>query len=267
MYNEAMEKLTLQNRKGQNIVGILTKPEGEIKGTCVVQHGWSGKKEQLHVLAMSEAFLENGFQTFNFDTTNSFNESDGEYSKSRLGLHYEDFEDVAKWVQQQEWFVEPLALTGHSMGGYSAARYAEDHPGEVAMTAPIAPVVSGALRKEAYLKYNPEDLKEWEEKGVLVKESGTNPGLIKESPYEAFLEMQDHDLIPNANKLTMPIFLLTGSEDNGIPQENLQKLYDAIPGDKKTLEILDGAPHTYTEQTHLDAMKKVLSEWVERQLV
>lgn len=38
----------------------------------------SGSKEQPHILAIQEAFLENGFQTFNFDATNSFNESDGE---------------------------------------------------------------------------------------------------------------------------------------------------------------------------------------------
>lgn len=37
-----MEKITLQSRKGQNIVGILVKPEGDIKGTCVLEHDWSG---------------------------------------------------------------------------------------------------------------------------------------------------------------------------------------------------------------------------------
>lgn len=258
-----MEKITLQNRKGQNIVGVLTKPEGEIKGTCVVQHGWSGKKDQKHVQVMAEAFLENGYQTFNFDTTNSFNESDGEYAQSRLGLHYEDFEDVVKWAQQQEWFIGPLALTGHSMGGYSAARYAEDYPEEVSITAPIAPVVSGALRKEAYLKFNPKDLAEWEEKGVLVKESGTTPGLIKESPYEAFVEMQDHDLLPNAAKLSMPVFLLTGSEDTSIPPEHVQQLFDAILHDQKTFVVIEGAPHTYVEEVHLSKLKADMKTWIE----
>ena len=85
LYSMHTEKLTLQNRKGQNIVGLYTKPDEEVRGTCVVQHGWSGKKEQTHIMAMQDAFLQHGFQTFNFDTTNSFNESDGEYAASRLG--------------------------------------------------------------------------------------------------------------------------------------------------------------------------------------
>lgn len=261
-----MEKITLQNRRGQNMVGILTKPEGETNGTCVVQHGWSGKKEQTHIMSMQNAFLKNGFQTFNFDTTNSFNESDGEYAQSRLGLHYEDFEDVAKWVQRQDWFVGPLALTGHSMGGYSAARYAENYPDEVEFIAPIAPVVSGALQKERYLKFNPEVLAKWETDGVLVKESSTTPGLIKKSPYEAFLEMQDHDLLPNADNLTMPVFLLTGSEDTSVPPEHVQRLFDVIPGDNKTFVVLEGAPHTYVETSHLQELESKLSSWISKQL-
>lgn len=258
-----MQKITLQNRQSQNIVGLLTKPQGDIKGTCIVQHGWSGKKEQAHIMAMQNAFLKNGFQTFNLDTTNSFNESDGEYSKSRLGLHYEDFEDVTKWAQQQDWFVGPLALTGHSMGGYSAARYAEDYPDEVALTAPIAPVVSGELRKAAYLKFEPNDLREWEIQGVLIKESGTTPGLIKEAPYEAFIEMQNHNLLPLAHKLTMPVLLLTGSEDTSIPPEHVQRLFDAIPGDKKTFKVIAGAPHTYTSEVHLRELEDLISAWLQ----
>ena len=66
-----MEKLDLQNRKGLKIVGVLEKPSREIKGTCVVQNGWGGHKDKPTVQAMKNAFLEAGFQTFNFDTTHS----------------------------------------------------------------------------------------------------------------------------------------------------------------------------------------------------
>lgn len=53
-----MQKLNLKNRKGQKIVGVLEKPKGEIKGTCVVQHGWGGNKERPIVLAMKKGFFE-----------------------------------------------------------------------------------------------------------------------------------------------------------------------------------------------------------------
>jgi len=37
-----MEKIELKNRKGLKIVGVLETPKGEIKGTCVVIHGYGG---------------------------------------------------------------------------------------------------------------------------------------------------------------------------------------------------------------------------------
>ncbi len=257
-----MQKIKLQNRKGQTIVGILEKPDDEIKGTCVIQHGWGGTKEQPQVQIFKDVFLKNGFQTFNFDTTNSFGESDGKYSKSRLGLHYEDLEDVAKWVQEQNWFKAPLALTGHSMGGYSIVRYAEKYPDEVAYLMPIAPVVSGKLTTEAFMHYNPKEFRKWEQDGVLVKESLSTLGLIKKSPWETMIEWQNHDLLPNAHKLTMPIFLLSGSKDTTCPSDHVQQLYDAIPEGNKTYKIIEGAPHTYRTEKDLVRVKTLMDEWL-----
>ena len=161
-----MEKLSLKNRKGQTIIGVLEKPENSIKGTCVIEHGYGGFKEQDQIQAIKDAFLENGFVTFNFDATNSFNESDGEFIEATLGLHYKDLEDVAKWTQKQNWFRKPLALTGHSMGGYAVTRYAEEYPDEVDYLIPVAPVISGKLSFEAHERFSPGDLETWKKKGI-----------------------------------------------------------------------------------------------------
>ena len=257
-----MQKITLQNRKEQNIVGILAKPAGEIKGTCVLQHGWSGKKEQDHIVAIQEAFTDNGWQVFNFDATNSFNESDGDIEDSRLGLHYEDMEDVCQWVQKQEWFVGPLAVSGHSMGGYAAARYAEDHPEDVAFIAPISPVVSGALNAASEEKNRPGHIAKWEAEGVMISESSTTPGLMKRAPFAIHQERLNHDLLPSAHKLNMPVFLLTGSEDGLCPPDHIQQLFNAIPHDNKAFEILEGAPHTYRTAEDLREVKERLSKWL-----
>jgi len=257
-----VKKITLKNRKNQNIVGVFTKPEGEIKGTCIIEHGWSGSKDQPHVLAIQESFLESGYQTFNFDATHSFNESDGEYESSRLGLHYEDTEDVCKWVQQQGWFVGALAISGHSMGGYAAVRYAEEFPDEVSLIASISPVVSGALTTEAKDRYSPGVLQKWKEEGVLVTESSSTPGLMKRSPYEAHVEWLSHNLLPNAHKLTMPVFLLTGTKDTSCPPDHVKQLFDTIPEGNKVFEVVEGAPHTYVTEGDLASLKSKLTGWL-----
>lgn len=262
-----MEKITLQNRKSQNIIGNLVKPDVNIKGTCVLEHGWSGKKEQDHVVAIQEAFRGAGWQVFNFDATNSFNESDGDFGDSRLGLHYEDMEDVCKWVQEQDWFVGPLAVSGHSMGGYAAARYAEDYPEEVALLAPIAPVVSGKLTTESKEAREPGMIERWKNEGFLVSESSTTPGLIKRAPYAVHEEWLNHDLLPNAGRLTMPVFLLTGTEDESCPPDHVQKLFEAIPHQNKAFHIIEGAPHTYRTEADLKTLRETLGHWLELQTV
>jgi len=164
-----MKTIEVTNRKGQRIVGDLETPlQGKIKGTCIVQHGWGGHRNKTTIQAAKNAFLETGFQTFNFDTTNSFGESDGNYEKSTLGLHWEDLEDVVQWSQKQDWFVGPLALTGHCQGGYAVARYAEEYPLQVSYLVPIAPVISGELSFEAHRTYKPEQLEKWKKEGGNV---------------------------------------------------------------------------------------------------
>lgn len=259
-----MEKITFKNRKGQSIVGVLEKPTGEIKGTCVVQHGYSGFKEQDHIQIMKDAFLENGFVTFNFDTTNSFNESDGEFMDATLGLHYEDLEDVVKWTQEQEWFVKPLALIGHSMGGYAVARYAEEYPEEVSFLAPVAPVVSGELSFEAHERFEPGDLEKWKEVGFKEKISSSRPGIEKRMNWESMEERLDHDLLVKAEKLTMPTLLIVGSEDISCPPDHVEKLFDAIPEGVKTFEVIKGAPHTYHTSNDLIEVKNRITSWLQR---
>ena len=254
-------KISLQNRKKQNIIGALSKPE-KVIGTCVIQHGYGGFKEQDHMQVMQDVFLKHGFQTFNFDATNSIGESDGDYEQATLGLHYEDFEDVTNWVQSQEWFVAPLAVIGHSMGGYAVARYAEDYPGKVAYCLPIAPVVSGKLTFDAHEINDPEGFARWKETGMLEKESESRPGYIKRQPWSHMEERLDHDLVPHASKLIMPTFLYVGSQDTSILPEHVKMLFDAIPDGNKTYIEAEGAPHTYRTTEDLSFLGHSIDRWL-----
>lgn len=171
-------------------------------------------------------------------------------------------EDVCNWAQKQSWFVRPFALSGHSMGGYATVRYAEEYPDTVDLIAPIAPVVSGKLTNEAKERFEPGVLQKWETEGVLVRESATTPGLQKIVPYAVHLEWQNHDLLPKAGKISMPVFLLTGSLDTSCPPEHVQQLFDAVPEGNKTFEVIEGAPHTYRTPSDLSDLKARLSNWL-----
>jgi len=258
-----MEKITLKNRKGQNIVGLLEKPMGEIKGTAVLQHGWGSRKESNTIQSVKKGFQEAGFQTFNFDTTNSFNESDGDYEESTLGLHWEDFEDVVKWLQEQDWFGGPLAVSGHSKGGYSVVRYAEEHPGEVGFIVSVAPVVSGKLSFEASLKRDPDLLKKWKEEGVKVSEKNAN---IKREHWFQMEERLQHDLLPNADRVISPTLFIVGEYDLSCPVEQIRQLYEVMGTEDKELKIITGAPHSFYKKEEQKECSGFITDWLNKRV-
>lgn len=255
-----MEKITIKNRKNQNIAVLLEKPENS-KGLAFVMHGLSGNKNQLHIETFSEAFRKNGFTVIRFDTTNTLGESDGDMTNATLTNYYEDLEDVIKWAASRKWYQEPFVLCGHSLGSISIALFAEKYPEKVKALAPISAVISGKLLEET--PDFKEISKDWEEKGIREWESSVRPGIIKRLKWSHVEDRRKYDLFPGADKLTMPVLMIVGSLDNITPLEHQKMLYDKLPG-KKELHIIKGSEHTFKEQKHLNEIKKIFSKWIRR---
>lgn len=137
-------KTFIKNRGGQKVCIVVEGPESPDK-LVFVMHGLGGNKEQGHIRAMIEAFIETGYTVVSFDTTNTFGESDGKYEDATITNYYADLEDVIEWASQQSWYVEPFVICGHSLGGISTALFAENYPEKIKALAPISTVVSGKI--------------------------------------------------------------------------------------------------------------------------
>lgn len=253
-----MEKLFIKNRSGEKIAVLLEKSEPQ-KGLAFVMHGLGGFKEQLHIQAYAEAFLENGYTVVRFDTRNTYGESEGKYEDATTTNYYEDLEDVISWARQQPWYEEPFYLVGHSLGSLCVALYAENHPEQVKALAPTSTVVSGKL-SAGTSKYK-DTLEEWKRTGWREEVSESKPGLIKRLKWAEVEDRLRYDLLPKADKLTMPVLLMVGSEDDGTPLEHQKLLYDKLPG-KKELYVVEGAEHTFREDEHLREIKEKMKNWI-----
>ena len=255
-----MKKINLKNRKGQKIVGLFEQPERNIKGTAILQHGWGGNKERPTMLAIKKGFHNAGFQTFIFDTTNAAGESDGDYDKSCQGLHTEDFFDVMAWAKEQKWYSSPIALTGHSMGGYSVTKYTEEYPNEIDFCIPVAPVVSGKLVVDAYNKQSPEEMETLRKEKVLVYTS--KRGIQKKKQWWQYEEWLNHDLLPEANNITCRILVIVGSADPTCMPEHMQLLVDQVSSNDKEVFIIEGAPHSYDELKQQKECSNKITDWL-----
>jgi alpha-beta hydrolase superfamily lysophospholipase len=245
-----MQKITLKNRKNQNIVGILESPTKDPAGTAILQHGWGDHKNGPTITAVRNGFHQAGWRTFTFDTTNAKGESDGDSKESCQGLHTEDFFDVMAWAGTQPWYARPIAIAGHSMGGYSVARYAELHPEAVDYCVPLGPVVSGTLLVENFKANHPD----------RVAKAEATHGAWR---YEEWLQ---HDLLPDAGQITCPTLLIVGSEDDICTPEHVGLLYEAIGSTDKTCTQIAGAPHAFTAPEHQEDCARVISEWLNARL-
>lgn len=251
-------KTFIKNRKGQKIAVVAENPAGK-NGLAFVMHGLSGNKDQAHIRVFIKAFLDSNYTTVSFDTTNTFGESDGNYEDATITNYYEDLEDVVSWSQKETWYKEPFVLAGHSLGGICTALFAEKHPSAIKALAPISTVVSGELSWANKTRKN--EIEDWKKTGWKQEISAHRPGIIKRLKWSHMEDRIKYNLIPDANKLTMPVLLLVGDQDTSTPPEHQKILFEALPG-KKEIHIIKNAPHTFRDQEHLDIIGRIFTNWI-----
>ena len=254
-------KFSIKNNIGLEIIGDILIPE-QSRGLVFVEHGLGGFKDQKHIQLIANAFFEYGYTVVNFDATNSIGESGGRYEDATMRAHYDDLVCVIDWAKTQDWYTEPFIIAGHSLGGYAVARYAEEFPSKVKGVFPFALVVSGDLSLEAHVKFKNEEFTSWKETGWTHRTSNSKPGVSMKLPWSHMEERLNHDLRPNASKLTMPVLFVVGENDTSCPSDHEKILYDLIPG-RKEFHFVSGAPHSFKTPEHLEELKMILSNWID----
>ncbi len=251
-----MTKQFIQNRHDQKVSVLLEGPETASK-LAFVMHGLGGNKGELHLRAVIDAFLKDSYMVVSFDTTNSFGESDGQYEDATLTGYYHDLEDVIAWASKQPWYAEPFVLAGHSFGGIVTSLFAENYPEKVKALAPISSVISGELTLQTP-QYAPDILAKWKRDGVLVLKR--QHGGEKRLKWACMEDRLKYSLLPSTNRLTMPVLLVTGSEDQGVPPKHQQILYDKLPGPKE-MHVIKGASHMFDEVHERDELETIVKTW------
>lgn len=252
----------IENRYGLNIL-IKFRPTPAPQGKLAfIQHGFSGSMVEPHIAAFAETYLKNGYDVVLMDCTNSFNDADGEVHNNTIQSHYEDLEDVISWAKNQEWYREPFALAGHSLGGLSILTYASKNPDKVRSLFPAATVISGRHLEEANMFRTPDEYQKFKTSGRMDIECTYKEGVTDYRPYSWIETMWDWNALNMADKITAPTLLVVGSEDGGTPPEHQNLLYDELAGPTE-INIVDGVDHCYVGKVdvvcgHLDNWLKAL---------
>lgn len=257
-------RVFIQNRKSQKISVLVEKQDNQ-RGLVLVMHGLGGFKEQPHIQAFADSFKEEGFTVIRFDTTNTLGsrESEGNYEDATVTNYFADLEDVIKWASSKEWYEEPFYLVGHSLGGISVTLFAEKLPSKVKGLAPIATVVSGEISLKAPRYQGNDILKRWEETGLKVEESKSEPGVMKRLKWSHMEDRLKYTILDDVDKLKMPVLLIVGSNDESTPLDSQQILFDKLPSEKE-IHVIEGSDHNFRNEKYLKEIKRIIKNWIKK---
>jgi pimeloyl-ACP methyl ester carboxylesterase len=246
----------VKNRDDNEICVVVENSETRKGKLAFVMHGLSGQKEEPHVRAMVEAFLEDDYTVVTWDAVHTFGESTGgSFEDATITNYYADLEDVISWASTQSWYVEPFVLCGHSLGGISTALFAEKYPDKILALAPISTVVSGKLSFEV----KKDQLEPWKRDGIQI--SIRRNGGEKRLKWSHMEDRLKYNLLDKVKALTMPVLMVVGEKDTSTPPEHQQVLFDELPG-KKELHVIKGAEHSFYEPHEQQELKQLVKSWL-----
>ena len=106
-------KVTIENRDGNQLAGILSYPVGQFRGSAVFAHCFTCSKDTLASTRIAQGLAERGIALLRFDFT-GLGQSEGDFGSSGFVGNLADLEDVCAWLG--ETYRAPEFLFGHSLG-------------------------------------------------------------------------------------------------------------------------------------------------------
>lgn len=193
--------------------------------------------------------------------------------------YVEDLSEFVKLVHKKEG-KKKIFLLGHSMGGQIVVNYLARHP-----EAPLAGFITSSanlrvkikvhpLKKIAGLKlarYFPKYMLNNEiDPGLIsrdkkvVEKYKVDPMVSKKVSVRLIAEMfaNQQDLIPKADKIQLPGFLMHGGEDGISDKNGTVDFYERLAAKDKTLKVYEGMYHEIFNEIGYESVLKDVDAWI-----
>lgn len=234
---------------GVRLSAILEAPEGERCPLVVVIHGFSGYKEEPHIIAVARGLNEVGFATLRVDMY-GHGESDGQFRDHTLYKWLTNAMAVIDYTRSLD-FVTDLYLCGHSQGGLTvmlAAAMERDRVRGLIPLSPAAMIPAQARRGELLgISFDPDHFPE----ALEYKEGFTLGG--------NYLRVaQTIDVNAAIDRYSGPVLIVHGDADEAVPVEvgiEAAKRYRNCE-----LALIPGDTHCY--DYHLDQVVDAVKNWM-----
>ncbi|WP_428928914.1 alpha/beta hydrolase [Marinibacterium sp. SX1] len=190
---------------------VLAEPAGAPRGTVVLIHGRNGAPDQPQIAQVAAAYLDRGWRVVRPELPHSAAlPGSGDPAALTLAGH------VAAACRALDhartaWPDVPLALAGHSIGGYAVGRLAAT-PGLAHLLA-VSPVLSGPRLLAARRAMGPQAMAELEAEAPLYRQ-----------------ELDRADAAPVLATSAAPLAVVTGACDGLVTPAHARAFGAAAPG-------------------------------------
>jgi alpha-beta hydrolase superfamily lysophospholipase len=179
----------------------------------------------------------------------------GNVSDVSLNTFLEDLETVVNWAKKQDFYHEPFAVAGHSLGGAAAILYSHNND-DISFLIPIAPIIGGKQWENSCMKNMSEFCKQWKEKGYYEYK-------LKDKSVNIFYTVVDEAKSYNALELvpdiSAPTLFIIAEEDRVIEEKDIKQVADMMKA--KVIEISQST-HNFTKKTNQNDLYQAIYDFI-----
>ncbi len=257
--NAWAERFTVTNNNNEKIIVDVAKPlNKKTNGLVFLQHGLASSMEHPVIQTAKRAYLDNNYTVVSFDSRYSTGLSDGDVKNARLETFKQDLQTVTEWAKNQDFFITPFALGGHSLGGASVLSYAAQNPDNVSLVTAVAPVISGDLWEKSCFKNMPQFCQSWQQNGFYEYSFQGKMFLIA---YDVINEAKNFNALDIADLLSSPVLLVSADDDNIIPQQDVESLYKKVKAQKQ-FYVTKQSGHNFTTLQNQQDLYNILYNFI-----
>lgn len=231
----------------------------------IICHGFKGFKNWAFFPVLAEALAQSSYiaLTFNFSRNGigpdlqNFTELD-KFEKNTYSHEIQDLKCIVDAVASGEigkGLIDPekIGLMGHSRGGGIAILHAQN---DLRIKSLVTWSAIASVER-----YTPEQEKQWKSQKYLEFENKRTGQLMRVGTelLEDIKKNKEHlNITVAAKKVETPTLIIHGLEDESVPVDEAEIIFDHLGSPSKELMIIEGGTHTFGARHPLESMPKSL---------
>lgn len=253
----ATKEVTFQNKKGNNLSGILRYPdsieEGKKFPAVVLLHGFGESKHHDLTASIANHILPFGYAVLRFDF-HGHGESEGRFEDQTITQQIQDVEAAIDFLEELPIIdKDRLAVIGTDLGGDIAIFIAAQDQRVHCL------IIQGA---RSHLEHHLHShLAEHEVKELEVKGFHNHCWYNLRKDYLA--SIRRHDVLETLKMVNIPILIVHGNDDLRVPIRESRQLFLGA-NEPKVLEEVDGADHWFRQEEARQYFFELIIQWLRR---